>query len=110
MKNYFDLSTDEGLRNVKEVLSVLNPVTPYVNIFNIVKDLIDKTLNADERNAKQLEAAEAIIRKMKDLDVPEVSLEVNDTVGISLETKLKNFPTSTTFGSHGKIIITVKYK
>lgn len=108
MKNYFDLRTEEGLKNTKAILEAINPLTPYITLINFVKDLSDKTLSAVERNKMQLEASEEIIRKCKDMGVKEAIIEVDNNLGIKVALDAKKMP-DINIGSSGKTTIIIKF-
>ncbi|MBQ7711312.1 MAG: hypothetical protein IJT39_05735 [Bacteroidales bacterium] len=102
MKHY-NLTTIEGLKVAKEVLTSVNPFA------DLAVKVVEKILSSDS-SKEQARIAEKLIKQGKENNVDEMEITLNNTKGLDMKIPMDGVEITTMVGSKEETVIKVKYK
>lgn len=102
MKHY-NLTTIEGLKVAKEVLTSVNPFA------NLAVKVVEKILSSDS-SKEQARIAEKLIKQGKENNVDEMEITLRNAKGIDLKIPTDGVDVTMTVGANEMTTLKVKYK
>ena len=109
MKNTYDLTTKEGLKNSLTYIKK-NPNVILNPIGHLVYEGVKLALNSKNEVKKQVNIASEIIEKGKKEGVKKMKIKVSNQAGIDIQSSMEEFPLKCKIGSDGNMEIEVEYK
>jgi hypothetical protein len=111
MGENFDLTTKEGRHNAVEKFDRWGGLIPGLAPVWLMRQALKAFSQSDVNTLKaQKEAAIELIKTGKENDVDEMTITVDQLVGLDLGSEIEGIPIKCQIGKSGHMIIEVKYK
>lgn len=99
----YNLTTKEGLRVAKELLTTVNPLA------GVVVKVVEKILSSDS-SKEQARIAEKLIKQGKENNVDEMEITLRNAKGVDLKIPTDGIDVTLTVGANETTMLKVKYK